>query len=169
MSGRNSMPSMNCTHASILFVSLAIFGCNTLEDVSGLWQEPPCQQSPCNQRAKLHLGQYGDSIAGIVTWYRTLEGINTFNQPAFACGCDYIQAGTVGDGSVRFATLPANPDCEVNPTCNPCKCDDYEVRLELGDDDKLTGQLVCADGTFYPIELERAIGLTKGACDDAQD
>ena len=37
---------------------------------------------------------------GIVTWYRTLEGINTFNRPAYACGCEYIQAGTISGRSV---------------------------------------------------------------------
>jgi hypothetical protein len=141
-------------------------GCDTTKDFSGLWQEKPCQMSPCNQRTKIHLGQYGTSLAGIITWYRTREGIDTFNTPSYECGCDYIQAGTVDDQTLRFVTLARRTDCDTAARCNPCGCDDYEVQLELLEDDRLVGKIICADDTFHPIELEGALGIPKDTCSD---
>ena len=141
-------------------------GCDTTKDFSGLWQEKPCQMSPCNQRTKIHLGQYGTSLAGIITWYRTREGIDTFNTPSYECSCEYIQAGTVDDQRLRFVTLARRTDCDTAPLCNPCGCDDYEVQLELLEDDRLVGKVICADDTFHPIELEGALGIPKDTCSD---
>ena len=141
-------------------------GCDTTEDFAGLWQQEPCQMSPCNQRAKIHLGQFGTSLAGIISWYRTREGIDTFNTPSYECGCDYIQAGTVDHRSLRFVTLSVASDCDTQPLCNPCGCDDYEMQLELTEDETLLGRIICADDTVHPIELNRALGIPKDACND---
>ena len=122
--------------------------------------------SPCNQRAQIHLGQYGVSLTGIVSWFRTREGIDTFTTASYECGCEYIQAGTVDARSLRFVTLSRRTDCDTNPFCNPCGCDDYEIQLELLEDEQLVGKIICADDTFYPIELERALGIPKDVCSD---
>jgi hypothetical protein len=145
---------------------MLLSGCDTTEDFAGLWQEQPCQMSPCNQRAQIHLGQYGASLTGIISWYRTREGIDTFNTASYECGCQYIQAGTVDDRSLRFVSLSRRTDCNANSLCNPCGCDDYEIQLELLEDERLLGQIICADDTFHSIELERALGIPKDVCSD---
>ena len=122
--------------------------------------------SPCNQRAKIHFGQYGTALAGIISWYRTREGIDTFNTPSYECGCDYIQAGTVDNQTLRFVTLSSQVDCETNRQCNPCGCDDYEIQLELIEGELLLGRVICADDTFHPIALTRAFGIVKDICSD---
>ena len=151
-----------------IFVLISAFlaGCPDEEPFTGLWQEEPCSSSPCLPRTQLHIGQYGESVAGIVTWFRTVSGINTFNSPSLKCGCQYIQAGSVDNDILRLTTYAPDMACSDPPYCNPCGCDKYVMEFSMTSDSRLNGFVQCQDGDRHEIELLKVLGTPKDICRD---
>ena len=147
--------------ATILWLSLN--ACQQEENFHGLWQEPICRSNPCLPKMKIHLGQYGSAVAGVISWSRTRPSIDTFNTPSYECGCDYIQAGSVDAETLTLTTYPIR-NCEEMPQCNPCGCDNYDLTLTTTDDDRLIGNVICEDGIQHPVEFIRALGTPKDSC-----
>ena len=143
---------------------LALAACQQSEEFHGLWQESVCQSNPCPPKAKMHLGQYGDAVAGVIAWVRSQQDIDTFNSPSFECGCDYIQAGSIRGNRLRLTTYSVT-DCTTRSLCNPCGCDDYDLEATLNDDDRLIGNVVCKDGTQHSVEFVKALGTPKSGCE----
>ena len=114
-------------------------------------KNPYVQQSPCNQRAKLHLGQYGDSIAGIANLVSDFRRESTPSTDLMAVNIFRRVQPSGRSRSLRNSTL-LRTAMRIS-ACNPCKCDDFEVRLELGEDDQTAWSSSCVPeiGTFYPI------------------
>lgn len=148
----------------LIMITLGAVACNQSEEFHGLWQEPVCRSAPCLPKMKMHLGQYGNAVAGVVAWVRTQEDIDTFNSPSYECGCDYIQAGSVNGQTLTLTTFPM-ADCESSPHCSPCGCDDYDIKVMIAEDEQLRGHVICADGTQHSVEFERALGAPKDSCD----
>ena len=142
---------------------ISVSACNQSDDFHGLWQEPICRSAPCLPKVKMHIGQYGTAVAGVITWVRSRPDIDTFNTPSYECGCDYIQAGSVRGDTMRLTTFPIQ-DCDTDSHCNPCGCDDYDIQLTVSDDERLIGHVVCPDGNRHDVEFERALGTPKDSC-----
>ena len=154
---------MNRPLLSITLLTLSMAACQSGEDFHGIWHETVCQSSPCLPKAKLHLGQYGNAIAGVVAWVRSQENIDTFDTPSFECGCEYIQAGSVRDDRLTLTTYPL-AECSAQELCNPCACDNYTLEVKLTTDDLLVGNVICMDGTQHSVEFVRALGTPKSGC-----
>ena len=148
----------------LVALMMGVSACNQSEEFHGLWQEPICRSSPCLPKVKMHLGQYGNAVAGVVAWVRTQADIDTFNTPSYECGCDYIQAGSVRGDTLTLTTFPMS-DCEANPHCSPCGCDNYDIQVTVYSDERLRGHVICADGTQHIVEFERALGTPKDSCE----
>jgi hypothetical protein len=123
----------------------------------------------------LHVGRYGDDVTGIVVRYTG----NTYD-PLAECGCYIMQAGHATDSTLEF-TLKlvadgngggpgcAAPDDRFGSACQDAlrtpRCDTLEFKDLNGDDDLLTGQLVC-DGDSRPVQFVPASGKTRRTCLD---
>ncbi len=122
----------------------------------------------------LHVGRYGDDVTGIVVRYTG----NTYD-PLAECGCYIMQGGRASDGDLSF-TLKlvadgngggpgcAAPDDRFGSACQDAlrtpKCDTLDFTLS-GDDDQLTGQLVC-NAVSRPVQFVPASGKTRRTCLD---
>ncbi len=151
---------------SILVVGLSLASCTAEDPFTGLWQEKPCESAPCLARTQMHIGQYGDAVSGIVTWFHTIAGIDTFNAPSFECGCDYVQVGSVMNDTLRLRTYSLREDCAEATPCNPCGCEPYVINLVMSQESRLNGYVECEDGERHEIELLRVVGTPKNMCND---
>ena len=139
-------------------------GCHTDTELEGVWQSKVCSQATCGAGLKLHLGQYGHAVAGISTWHKRVEGIDTYHSPNYWCGCEYIEVGTWRDEHLRIRSLPPQGTCIPDDHCAPCGCSTYTIELGL-QEERLVGSIKCENGHSVAVELERVLESPVRKCD----
>lgn len=165
----------------LLALALALPGCGSEREFSGVWRQTACgdglAQADCGGFVyELHIGRYGDKMAGLVVRYRyDRSGFDTFQRP-LECGCFYIGSGVADAAGMSFrlfdATTPRYPqpdtlDSELGcgTATVPAPCEGLRFVLE-GDDELLTGHLDCGDDarSAQPIAFEKAVGAPRTEC-----
>ncbi len=145
--------------ALLAVLLLGTLSCGPERRFSGQWQQVCGVEAPCPDgwAYELHLGRYGDNVAGLLVRYAApREGLDPFAASG-ECGCFFLEGGrVVGDG-LRFGLFePENPgrpgpDFEWSDACAPASagpeppCTELFVALD-GDSDLLEGTLDCGEG-----------------------
>ncbi len=146
----------------LLLLVVLLTSCGPERRFSGLWQQVCVDQNgdeaacPGGFAYELHLGRYGDGVAGLVVRYKTSRdlGLNLFDPPN-ECGCFYMAGGKSSDNGLKFTLFEPDtpgrpgPDFEWSGTCLPPgtaapkpEPDDCVYDL-TGDDDRLTANVQC--------------------------
>lgn len=166
---------MSCQFPKIaLFALCAVAGCDAELNFSGRWQMiESCTQQDCDGFVyELHLGQYGDSLAGMVVRYLDQGDGYSFERTS-ECGCFLIEAGKAKNDQLRFQLhrpdLPGPPEGnEKNAACSPIPADPCQDRIFIlkGEEDILSGQMLCNTDDPEPLSIrfQSVVGRTRTVC-----
>lgn len=165
---------------ALALIATALLACESEREFSGIWRQVCDDEFVCAEDQtvfELHLGRYGDEVAGTVVQYVYAAELMTFDR-LNDCGCFFVESGRASENGLRFRMLsperPGFPDangtraesCVADP---PPTCVDGVFALS-GDEDQLEGRLSC-DGAEGPrIRFEPVKGTPRRTCiwnDDA--
>ena len=153
---------------------IAAGGCESEREFSGIWRQACDADLPCQDGDivyELHLGRYGDAVAGLAVQYVYAEDLMTFARPN-DCGCFFIESGSAGADRVGFRLRdpdePGFPDangtraesCLTDP---PPPCVNGIVALR-GDDAELEGTLSCDGQPDRPLRFTPSKGTPRRIC-----
>lgn len=168
-----------------LLLPLVLLGCGPERDYSGIWQQTGCDdglaRTDCDNRVyELHIGRYGDRLAGVVVRYVfDRSGFDNFQRPQ-ECGCFLIEGGRATADGMQFKlydpTTPRYPQPDTSDADLGCpapglltECPGRLFQLE-GDDEEMQGSTECAavgdapDPEPTPIAFEWVVGQPRTEC-----
>lgn len=180
------------TRLCITMLLLAAAGCGPEREFSGVWRQAGCEGGDldaCGRHVyELHIGRYGDDVAGLVVRYaKDATGVVNFQRPR-ECGCFFIEGGEATDNGLVFrlfdTATPRYPQPDTADGDLACPSPDLLIacagqKFDLeGDGDVLTGTTSCpsasADGGVMPngpsevetreMTFERQIGQPRSEC-----
>lgn len=157
----------------------ALAGCGSERELSGVWRQTACEaglaRDDCSGFVyELHIGRYGDQVAGVVVRYvYDRSGFGNFQRPR-ECGCYLIEGGRATDESLEFRLYdtgtPRYPQPDTADRDLACTspdllttCTGRQFVLE-GDADLLMGTTDCAGTGAQPIAFERVVGQPRTEC-----
>lgn len=172
-----------------MMLPLALAGCGPERDYSGVWQQTACEDGlarvDCENRRvyELHIGRYGDRLAGVVVRYVfDRSGFDNFQRPQ-ECGCFLIEGGTATDDGMQFKLYdPGTPrypqpdsvdgdlGCPAPSLLTDCEGRVFELQ---GNDEEMQGTTVCAatdddapepEPEAVPIAFEWVVGQPRTEC-----
>lgn len=163
----------------LTLLPLALTGCGSEREFSGVWRQTACgdglSQTDCNGFVyELHIGRYGDRLAGVVVRYvYDRSGFDSFQRPQ-ECGCFLIEGGRADAESMQLrlydATTPRYPQPDTPDDELGCQtrellttCSGRRFALE-GDDELMEGQTDCGNGEGQMIAFERVVGQPRTEC-----
>ncbi|MCB9551596.1 MAG: hypothetical protein H6705_06885 [Myxococcales bacterium] len=96
-------------HAPLASLTLlaALTGCGSERELSGVWRQTACEDGLARDDCsgfvyELHIGRYGDDVAGLVVRYvYDRSGFGNFQRPR-ECGCFFIEGGRATDERLEF-------------------------------------------------------------------
>lgn len=153
---------------------LAGWGCESERVFSGVWRQICDAQTPCADGSlvyELHLGRYGDGVAGTIVRYIHTADLETYIRPN-DCGCFLVRGGRASDDQLRVGiampSAPGYPDddqtrAEICVSDPPPPCVNGIFALE-GSDDELTGVLSCDGQPERPLRLQPVKGTARRTC-----
>lgn len=172
------LPVLSRRGGALLAVSLLAFlalsACESQREFSGIWRQACDDEAPCEDDEivfELHLGRYGDAVAGLAVQYVYVTDLMTFARPN-DCGCFFISSGRAGFDRVGFRLRdpdePGFPDddgtraksCVANP---PPPCMNGIVALR-GDEDRLEGTLTCDGQPDRVLHFTPVKGTPRRVC-----
>lgn len=183
------MLSRLCTAALLLST---VVGCGPEREFSGVWRQAGCAEGDldaCGPHVyELHLGRYGDDVAGLVVRYaKDATGFVNFQRPR-ECGCFFIEGGEATDEGIEFRLFDTTtarypqPDtadgdlaCPTPEQLTACAGQMFDLE---GDGDVLTGTTRCPGASgdagatpngpreVEPREMvfERQVGQPRSEC-----
>ena len=163
----------------VLLLTAPLSGCGAERELSGVWRQTACEDGLARDDCsgfvyELHIGRYGDQIAGMVVRYvYDRSGFGNFQRPR-ECGCYFIEGGRATDESLQFRLFdtgtPRYPQPDTADRDLACTrpellttCEGRQFVLE-GDGDELTGYTDCNGTGAQPITFERVVGQTRTEC-----
>jgi hypothetical protein len=132
---------------------LISLGCESEREFSGVWRQACDAVSPCVDGElvyELHLGRYGDGVAGTIVQYVYTEGLDSYVR-SNDCGCFLVRGGRATDEQLSVGIAapdePGYPDAaqtraDVCVDAPPPPCVNGIFTLS-GNDDELNGTLSC--------------------------
>lgn len=166
---------------AVILLPLMLAGCGPEREFSGIWRQTSCDddlgQPDCEGFVyELHIGRYGDRLAGVVVRYvYDRGGFDSFQRPK-ECGCFLIEGGVADDEGILFTLYDAvtprypQPDTEDGDLgCPRTRLDDCAGRrFDIdGEDETLEGVTDCgedASDKTLPIAFERVVGTPRTEC-----
>ena len=172
---RRILPPLCSRALPLALIALSLLsGCESQREFSGIWREACDDDAPCADGDivfELHLGRYGDAVAGLAVQYVYTPDLMTFARPN-DCGCFFIESGSAGTDRVGFRLRdpdePGFPDadntraesCVANP---PPPCMNGIVALR-GTEDRLEGTLSCDGLPDRVMHFTPAKGTPRRIC-----
>jgi len=168
---------------------LATVGCGSEREFSGVWRQTTCgdafASTDCDGFVyELHIGRYGDQVAGMVVRYvYDRSGFDNFQRPQ-ECGCFFVEGGLASDDGLQFRLFdpktPRYPQPDTLDSELGCggasllsTCADHRFILN-GDNDVLEGVTDCADRDDPPLSpvfhveqqvtFQRVVGQPRTEC-----
>ena len=161
----------------LVLLSSALLACGSERNSSGVWREVECDtdgNTDCHDSLyELHLGRYGQTLAGTVVRYRQEQGLDSY-QRLYECGCAFVQGGRARDGRLAFELYQSSESCEaLNPgpdeaTCARCECEGRRFSL-TEDGDELVGTSRCKDGSTREVRFRLTTGRPRTTCRSDRD
>ncbi len=152
-----------------LGVGLMHGSCGAERDLTGIWRMTGCGEATdagCDDgfAYEIHLGRFGDDLAGLVVRYRTQgDGFDSFQKP-YECGCAFIESGSVRDERLLIQVGAAGAQL-ASDECGPAPppCEDERYTLTEGDNDTLSGQRRCG-ARASKVGFELSAGRPRRQC-----
>lgn len=173
----------------VLLALLGAAGCGSEREFSGIWRTTACGEglarADCDDFVyELHLGRYGDRVAGLVVRYVfDRSDFDNFQRPQ-ECGCYFIEGGLATETGLQFRLFEpktgrfAQPDTlDTDLGCGSASllqsCSGHRFEL-TGDTDLLEGITDCdredemplspVHHAETPIRFERVVGQPRTEC-----
>ncbi len=163
-------------HLLLGILAITLSSCGPEREHSGVWRMASCgDDTTCADGFvyELHIGRYGDGVAGVVVRYQYQGAELDSFQRQHECGCFLIQSGVASDTRLRFELfepdVPRLPDdgfLSPEPACRPPPpaCGGQRFLLD-GDGDTLRGEMRCGGATGgTTVNFEKAGSRPRTTC-----
>ena len=161
--------------SSLLVLGAPLASCGPERRFSGLWRQAGTFGHG-EHAYELHLGRFGDGVAGLVVRYAVAgDGLDVFDPPN-ECGCFYISGGKASDDGFKFTLfdpgVPGQPSagftwsraCVPPGAAGPRPAPEGCVFDLRGGEEALSGHIECDEAQREPIEFVRVGSSTRTNC-----